>query len=176
MIAIAVETSSFDKMHILTLRLKQKPNMAELERLKQHCTDGKTLDVTIKKYRKKRSIDANAYLWQLLAKMAEVLETDKWFVYLKMLKIYGKFTHIVVKPTVVDAMKLQWREIEVVGEIEVNGQVGVQLLCYFGSSSYDTKEMSVLINGVVSEAKELGIETLPPKELESMIYAYTKND
>ena len=45
---------------------------------------------------------------------------------------------------------------------------GIQLQCYFGSSTYNTKEMSVLIDGIVYEAKELGIETLPPDELERM--------
>jgi hypothetical protein len=119
-------------------------------------------------YREKRSLDANAYLWVLLQKMAEVLQTDKWSLYLKMLKRYGQFTYIVVKPTAVEAVKKQWRECEEVGEIDVNGTKAVQMLCYYGSSTYDTKEMSVLIDGVVNECHDLGIETLPPDELRKM--------
>ena len=117
-------------------------------------------------YREKRSLDANAYLWVLLQKIAEVLRTDKWSVYLQMLKRYGQFTYIVVKPGAVEAVKKQWRECEEIGEIEVNGTKAVQMLCYYGSSTYDAKEMSVLIDGVVSECQELGIETLPPSELQ----------
>ena len=43
-----------------------------------------------------------------------------------------------------------------------------------GSSEYDTKEMSHLIDGLVSECKEMGIETLPPEELERMMAAYDR--
>ena len=136
--------------------------LPEYEKLK-NC---KKLRIKAVQYREKRSLDANAYLWVLLQKLAEVLRTDKWSVYLQMLKRYGQFTYIVVKPGAVEAVKKQWRECEEIGEIDVNGTKGVQMLCYYGSSTYDTKEMSVLIDGVVSECQELGIETLPPAELQ----------
>lgn len=126
------------------------------------------LAIIAKKFRNKRSLDANGYMWVLLQKMAEVLKTDKWTLYLKMLKQYGQFTYIVVKPGVVDHMKSQWRECEVVGDIEVNGVKAVQMLCYFGSSTYNTKEMSVLIDNIVQEAQELGISTISPTELKEM--------
>lgn len=111
------------------------------------------------KYRKKRSLDANALLWKCLGDIAQSLRIDKWQVYLMMLKRYGKFTHIVVKENAVEAVKKQWRECEIVGEITVNGQKAVQMLCYFGSSTLDTKEFSVLLDGVISEMKEMGLET-----------------
>ena len=136
--------------------------LPEYEKLK-NC---KKLRIKAVQYREKRSLDANAYLWVLLQKLAEMLRTDKWSVYLQMLKRYGQFTYIVVKPGAVEAVKKQWRECEEIGEIDVNGTKAVQMLCYYGSSTYDTTEMSVLIDGVVSECKELGIETLPPAELQ----------
>jgi hypothetical protein len=136
--------------------------LPEYEKLK-NC---KKLRIKAVQYREKRSLDANAYLWVLLQKLAEMLRTDKWSVYLQMLKRYGQFTYIVVKPGAVEAVKKQWRECEEIGEIEVNGTKAVQMLCYYGSSNYDAKEMSVLIDGVVSECQELGIETLPPAELQ----------
>ena len=120
------------------------------------------------KHRNKRSLDANAYCWVILQKIAEVLHQDKWNVYLEMLGKYGVFTHIIVKPNVVDKVKEEWRTVKELGEVSVNGVTGIQLQCYFGSSTYNTKEMSVLIDGIVYEAKELGIETLPPDELERM--------
>ena len=126
------------------------------------------LKIKAYKYRERRSLDAIAYLWVLLQKMAEVLLTDKWTMYLKMLKQYGQFTYIVVKPAAVEAVKKQWRECEEVGEIDVNGTKAVQMLCYYGSSTYDTREMAVLIDGVAGECKELGIETLSPDELRQM--------
>ena len=62
------------------------------------------LDIVAKKHRKKRSLDANALLWVCLDKIAVALKTDKWDVYLMMLKRYGKYTYICVKEFVVDAM------------------------------------------------------------------------
>ena len=126
------------------------------------------LSIKAVKHRNKRSLDANAYCWVILQKIAEVLHQDKWNVYLEMLGKYGVFTHIIVKPNVVDKVKEEWRTVKELGEVSVNGMTGIQLQCYFGSSTYNTKELSVLIDGIVYEAKELGIETLPPDELERM--------
>lgn len=130
--------------------------------------DCEKLSIKAVKYRNRRSLDANAYMWVLLQKMADKLHRDKWGIYLEMLGRYGVFTHIIVKPHIVEKVKNEWRTVKELGEVCVNGTTGIQLQCYFGSSTYDTKEMSVLIDGVVSEARELGIETLPPEELERM--------
>lgn len=143
---------------------------AEIERL-----NGKLLALTAKVYRRKRSLDANALLWHCLGEIANVLRTDKWDVYLLMLKRYGKYTYIVVKENVVEAVKKQWRECEVIGEIDVNGQKGVQMLCYFGSSNYNTKEFSILLDGVVSEMKEMGIEAPASKEMRRALELWEKN-
>lgn len=137
----------------------------ELKKLQDWQLDETTLTIKIDKYRRKRSLTANAYLWVLLQKMAEVLKTDKDSLYLEMLDRYGVFTHLIVKPEVVDRVKAEWRTVRELGEVTVHGKTGIQLQCYFGSSSYDTKEMAVLIDGVVSECKELDIEVLPPDEL-----------
>ena len=144
--------------------------LPEYEKLK----DCKKLRVRVVQYREKRSLDANAYLWVLLQKMTEVLKSDKWSLYLQMLKQYGQFTYIVVKPNAVESVKKQWRECEEVGEVDVNGTKAVQMLCYYGSSTYDAKEFSILLDGVISEAKDLGIETLPSEELERMMEQYGK--
>lgn len=136
----------------------------EIEKIK----DVEKLSIKVVKYRKKRSLDANAYMWVLLSKIAEVIHSNKDDVYIEMLSRYGVFTHIIVKKSVVDKVKSEWRTVRELGEINVNGSQGVQLQCYFGSSTYDSKEMATLIDGVVREAKELGIETLPPDELNRM--------
>lgn len=127
------------------------------------------LKVKAEKARKHRSLDCNRYLWALIGKMAENLRTDKWTIYLKMLKQYGQFTYVVIRPKAVETFKAQWRECEELGEIEVNGQKGIQFLCYFGSSTYDQSEIGVLIDGVISECKELGIDTLTPDEIAKMV-------
>lgn len=137
----------------------------EAEELKAIIAKGKELSVEIKQYREKRSLNANAYLWVLLSKMADVLKTTKDELYIEMLDRYGVFTHIVVKPNVVEKVKQEWRTVRELGEVKINSQTGIQLQCYFGSSSYNTKEMATLIDGVVNDAKEIGVEVLTPQEL-----------
>ena len=134
------------------------------------------LDIIIKKHRNKRSLDANAYLWLLLQKMAEVLESDKDTLYLDMLGKYGVFTHLIVKENVVDRIKAEWRLVKELGPVNVNGNTGIQLQCYFGSSTYDTKEMSVLLNGVINECHDLNIETKKQDEMDKMIMEWAKED
>lgn len=132
------------------------------------------LSIKAVKYKKKRSLDANGMLWACLGEIAQVLHIDKWEVYLQMLKRYGKYTYICVKPSVVEAMKTQWRECEVIGNININGTEAVQLLCYFGSSTYNTKEFSVLLDGVVSEMKEMGLQIPATKDMERALELWEK--
>ena len=137
----------------ITFSMEYTPDVNEIEKLRD-------TELTVKavKYRKKRSLDANALLWLCLGKIAVALESDKWDIYLQMLKRYGKYTYICVKPNMVESVKAQWRECEVIGEVDINGTKAIQMLCYFGSSTLNTKEFSVLLEGVISEMKEMGIE------------------
>ena len=136
----------------------------DISPLKEVVAKGKLLAVEVKQYRQKRSLDANALLWKMCTEIATVIRSSKDEVYLQMLERYGQFTHIIVKPAVVEKVKQEWRTVRELGEVTVNGQTGVQLQCYFGSSTYNTKEFSVLLDGVISEAKELGIEVINEKE------------
>ena len=120
-------------------------------------------------HKEKRSLNANALLWKMLGEIAAALRTDKWSVYLTMLKRYGTYTYICVKPKAVEAVKKQWRECEVIGDIDINGDKAVQMLCYYGSSTMNTKEFSVLLDGVISEMKEMGLETPADRDLQRAI-------
>ena len=134
------------------------------------------------KYTEKKEYDirsdrANRLLWACLSDIAKSMNppADKWDIYLLMLKRYGKFTYICVKPNVVDAVKAQWRESEVIGEVDINGQKAVQMLCYFGSSTYDTAEFSRLLDGVISEMKEMGLEAPTSQEMRRALEQWEKN-
>jgi hypothetical protein len=126
-------------------------------------TRDKDLNIEIKQHRNHRSKDANALLWECIGRLAMALRADKWDIYLLMLKRYGQYTYIVVPPNAVEMVARQWRECEVIGDININGRDGVQMLCYYGSSTYDTKQFSVLLDGVISEMKEIGL-TAPTSE------------
>ena len=154
----------------VTFSINEPSAVKEIDAIK----DCERLSIEAKKYRAKRSLDANGLLWHCLGKIAEALRADKWEVYLQMLKRYGKYTYICVKPNVVDAMKAQWRECEVVGEIDINGKEAVQMLCYFGSSSYDTKEFSVLLDGVISEMEQIGLQTPTSQEMQRALEQWEK--
>ena len=127
------------------------------------------LSCEIKKYRNKRSLDANAALWKMLGEMAAALKTSKDELYLEMLKRYGTFTHVIVKPCAVEKFMREYKTAVSLGEVTVNGQTGVQLQCYFGSSTMDSKEFSVLLDGVISEAKELGIQFISRADRDLML-------
>lgn len=148
----------------LSLRITDRNQAMEfLQRMKD-----KLYVATIKVFRNRRSLDANAYFWVLCQKIAEKINSNKDEVYLRLLGDAGVFTHTIVKPEVVERLKEQWRLVKELGEVTVNGKKGIQLQLYFGSSTYNTKEMSVLIDEAVRQAKELDIETLPLEELKSM--------
>lgn len=146
-------------------------NPAEIEELM-----GKPLDIRISRKVKKRTLDANALLWACIGDIAQALRTDKWTVYLIMLRRYGKYTYVVVRKDAVPMITRQWRETEVVGDIEVNGQPAVQMLCYYGSSTYDAEQFSVLLDGVISEMKEMKLPTPDSAEMRRTIAAMEKKE
>ena len=154
------ETNKFN----ITFSINENSAVNEIDMLK----DSK-LSIKAVKHREKRSLDSNAYAWVLMQKIAEAVNSNKWDVYLELLQKYSRsFTHVIIKPEAIDRMKELYRTCVDLGEISVNGITGHQLQVYYGSSTFNTKEMSVFIDGIVSECKELGIETLPPEELERM--------
>lgn len=146
----------------------------EVAELKKKADEGKPLQLELKLVGKQRSLDANAALWFLLNEMAAKLKTSKDELYLEMLVRYGVFTHIVVKPNVVDRVKGEWRTVRELGEVTVNGKTGVQLQCYFGSSTYDTQEFTRLLDGVISEAKEMGINLISDADKAIMLAEWGK--
>lgn len=130
------------------------------------------LDISFSRHRNRRSIDANAFLWACLGEIARAINSDTWSIYLYMLERYGKFTHILVKPEAVEQVRQVWRETKIVGEKD--GMI--QMLCFFGSSTYNTKEFSQLLDGVVSEMKEMHLETPPDEEMKRLLEGMRERD
>lgn len=126
------------------------------------------LDIEIKKYREKRSLSANSYCWVLINKIADALRTDKDLVYLEMLKRYGQCGVVSIQEKYTCQFKREQRYWESLGTSELNGKTFEHFQFWVGSSNYNTEEMAVLIDGIVSECKELQIETLTPDELTRM--------
>lgn len=160
-----IQTDYMTGETVISFTINERSALAEVDKVK----DIEKLRIEAVQYRQKRSLDSNAYAWVLMQKIAEAIHSDKWAVYLQCLQNYSRaFTHVIVKEQAVEKMKELYRTCIDIGEITVNGQTGHQLQVYYGSSCFDSKEMSVFIDGIVTECKNLGIETLPPDELERM--------
>ena len=125
----------------------------------------------LKIHRQKRSNDANAYMWQLADKIASEVGITKEEVYRSHIKEVGVFTDLQIQTNAVESFVEGWEHngIGWFTDIIQQCEVVTLLRVYYGSSSYDTKQMSRLIANVVAEAKQLNIETLTPDELERMV-------
>lgn len=123
----------------------------------------KKYDVEIKLHREKRSNNANSYLWKLCTEIANVLNSDKDSIYLMMLKRYGISYLVPIRNDIPVATWIKYYEIEFKNDKYTWYKI------YKGSSQYDTKEMSVLLNGVVSECKDLEIPTKEDIEIQRLI-------
>ena len=129
----------------------------------------KNLDIEIKLHREKRSKDANAYMWVLVDKIAEALKEDKETVYREAIRHIGGVSEpICVRNRAVQPIRESWEQ-KGIGWItdtmpsKLEGCTTVIL--YYGSSTYDTKQMSTLIDHLIQDARELGIETDTPERL-----------
>lgn len=121
------------------------------------------LSIEVKPYRKKRSLNANAYAWKLIGEIADIVRSGKDEIYLKLLKRYGQSELISVLSHVPISHYVKYYE--EAGESKLNGKDFTHYRVYKGSSEFDTREMSIFIDGVVSEAKGLGITTETPNEI-----------
>lgn len=132
----------------------------------------KDISVEIKPYREKRSLDANGYMWVLVDKIAEKMHLGKAEVYRNAIKdIGGASTVVCVQDVAVDALCRGWQDRGLGWQTDtmpskIKGCTNVIL--YYGSSTYDTRQMAILIDHLVQDAKALGIETLTPAELEAL--------
>ncbi|MDD5018075.1 MAG: hypothetical protein PHO15_08270 [Eubacteriales bacterium] len=135
----------------------------------------------IKQKRPKRSLNANGYCWALIGEIAEKLNISNDVVYEKMLQDYSKaYTYMIVKPEAIDQIKSTLRDAHIyayeIGNADVNGKDGIQLQLYYGSSTFDTKQFSRLLDGIISEAEELGIDTITEKEKQSLLDEWSKKN
>lgn len=145
---------------------------------KLESLQGKEVVLDVQKFREKRSNQANAYFWQLATQIGNVLGASKDTIYEMKLKDYGVFEDYTLPVEAVNTFSRLFRFVEpqyyyttdTVTEIgEIKPLKMVCLRCWKGSHEYDTKQMSNLINGTVNDAKDLGIDTWTPAEIEQAL-------
>ena len=163
-LAITLESSGIDVNEIFMLSQADK------------------LDVEIKQHKDKRSLDANAYYWLLVGKIRKITGDSNNRIHNMMLDRYGELERMPDGTLIpfcirddIDHLEFPYPHLKPTQKTLSKGD---KLYRWYyqikGSSEYNTAEMSHLIDGIVSECKEMGIETLPPEELERMMAAYVK--
>lgn len=132
----------------------------------------KDLDITFKPHKEKRSNDANSYMWVLCDKIAQKINSTKEEVYRDAIRNVGVFEIVPIRKDAVERFTECWEHngtgwvCDNLGESKMDGYI--KIATYFGSSTYNTKEMARLVDYIVEDAKEQDIEVLPPNELQSL--------
>lgn len=138
---------------------------------------GLKLNVELKKWIKKRTLDCNAYMWVLIQKIAEKISTEdaivtKEDIYKDAIKEVGAYSIVPIKSEAVEEWVRIWKSngIGWICETQPSKLEGfTNVMCYHGSSVYNQKEMNRLVNVIVEECRNLGIETKPDEELKSLL-------
>ena len=157
----------------ITLLLDKRESILSLQEIKED-----KLSVEIKKWRKKRSLDANAYCWVLCDSIAKELSkngiTTKEEVYKDAILQIGTFEPFIVQEKTYENFKRIWEKQGLgflVQEVSRKDKC-VKVNAYYGSSTYDSKEMSLLIEILVQLAKSLDVETKSKAEIDSLLNSW----
>lgn len=129
------------------------------------------LDLSVKKHREKRSLNANNYFWQLVGKLAEKLNVSKEEIYHRYIKHYGIYQTISINDKAANTISHIWNEhgLGWIAEKIDSSRGNSTINLYYGTSTYNTKQMSRILSAVVEDCKLQGIETLPPEQLKGML-------
>ena len=117
----------------------------------------------IKEKKQKRTLTANAYYWSLLNQLASVLRLNNDECHFLMLQRYGQYEVISVLSEI--DLHGYFKYYKEIGHGTVQGKKFTHYKIYKGSSEMDSKEFSVLLDGVISECEQVGIPTLTPSEV-----------
>lgn len=129
----------------------------------------KELKVQVSVWRQDRSLNANNYCWKLLDEIAQRTHSTKEEVYQEIISKVGVFEILPIRNEAVANFVEKWESrglgwvCNIMRDSKIKGYTNV--IAYYGSSVYNTKEMSRLIDEVVQEAQALGVQTKTPQEL-----------
>ena len=159
----------------ITLLLNERDCLNSIENLKD---DKLTID--IKKWRKKRSLDANKYFWELLQKVCNYKNINTIEDYKRRVKELGIFKQFKIMAQDVKTFEKIWTDRGIAWFCEIVdtdyiGNIEFRIInAYYGSSSYNSKQMSRLIDNLVQDCKAVGIETKPQAEINSLLESWNK--
>lgn len=138
----------------------------DFKQLVDELKDKERLSIEVKQYREKRSLNANNYAWKLITEIANVHRASKEEIYFMMLKMYGQSEIISVLAHI--PLNNYVKYFEEAGESTLNGKLFKHYRVFKGSSEFDSREMAIFIDGIISEAKNLNIQTETPNQIAEM--------
>ena len=157
--------------------LMLKVNLRDATAFCDEMKEGKVYEADLKEHRKRRSLDANSYAWVLIGKLANKVGLPKEDVYREFIKDVGDNYEILpIRNDAVDKWITNWQSkgigwcCDILGESKLDGYTNI--ITYYGSSTYDSKQMSTLINLIVQECEAHGIPTATPAELSLLMDAW----
>lgn len=159
----------------ISLLIDDKQQINNIEELK-----GLKLKITAKKYIKRRSLNANNYFWKLLQELCELTEIDTIEEYKRRVKELGIFRRFRIEAENVNTFEHMWSAqgiawfCEIADTEYINDTEFKIIHAFYGSSSFNTKCMSRLINGVVQDCNIYNIPVKSPEEIKSLLESWDK--
>lgn len=150
----------------LTLEVNEQN---DFKLLVDEMRDKEKLSIEVKPYRERRSLDANAYCWVLIDKLANKLNMSKEAIYREYIKNIGGNSEIVcIKNSAVERLCEGWKKNGIGWQTEtfeskISGCTNVIL--YYGSSCYDSSQMARLLDLIIQDCRDQGIPTETPNEI-----------
>ena len=168
-----------------TLKIKFKKNrfnlmLPRILEFVANLDDNGDFELSIDKVKGKRSNDANRYFWELVGQLSEKINVSPEDIYRTYIKdIGGNYEVLPIRDDAVETWIKNWRgrgigwQCEIVGESKLRGYTNV--ICYYGSSTYDSRQFTRLVNLCIDDCKANGIETMSPSEMALMMRNYKEN-
>ena len=120
----------------------------------------------IKEYKPKRSLSQNSYAWVLINELANKMRLSKEEVYIGLLEDYSQCLMIPVEKG--KKPNGYFKYYKYIATTSINGKEADYYKVFKGSSEFDTEEMSIFLDGIIQECKQLGIETMTPEQIALM--------
>lgn len=131
------------------------------------------IDISLGKHKKKRSLDANAYFWALCGDLAGKMKISKTDVYRQLIREIGdNYEVLPIKNKAVEGFIKIWQGrglgfiCDIIGPSKFDGYTNV--CAYYGSSTYDTRQMAALIDAAIQECRQQGIPVKEDEEIDRM--------
>lgn len=159
----------------ISFLINDKDKLSDIEQLK-----GLKLKIEAKKYVKKRTSNANKYFWKLLQELCELAEIETIEEYKRRVKELGIFRRFRIEKDNVKTFEKMWIAQGIAWFCEISDTEYIEdtefkiINAYYGSSSFNSKQMARLIDGVVQDCKVYGIETKSKKEIDSLLESWDK--